>query len=298
MVYRKKVKHEGMPEAWLSRMEGIRAPELEIMVPPECTTALRDADMGIPSGRHAACRSSGPGNAPPSVRPPIAYNLARYMADTSRMAPTRCILLFARTAEGEARAKRLSRARALFAFARGRVLAAARSLPETGVLVVGPRGDLPQRGDGFAERLANAFADARALGYREIVAVPTDVPRLGRRQLAEAFRRLAATDVVLGPSPDGGAYLIGCRNDPSDLFAGVRWQTSQAFADLAANAGNPAVLDPLEDVDRWDDVLALSPELLRLVATPIRIFEPPRPASRIAVSDSLFQRPPPSPALA
>jgi uncharacterized protein len=219
------------------------------------------------------------------------------MAETSRKAPTRCILLFARTAEGEARAKRLSRARALFAFARRRVLAAARSLQETGVLVVGPQGDLPQRGDGFAERLANAFADARALGYREIVAVPTDVPRLGGRQLAEAFRKLAAAEVVLGPSPDGGAYLIGCRNDPSDLFAGVRWQTSQAFADLAANAGKPAVLDSLEDVDRWADILALPPELMRLVTTLIQILESSRPASSIVIADPLFQRPPPVPAL-
>jgi hypothetical protein len=222
------------------------------------------------------------------------------MADAPRKAPTRCILLFARTAEGEARAKRLARARALFAFSRRRVLAAARSLPETGVLVVGPAGDLPQRGRGFAERLANAFADARALGYREIVAVPTDVPRLGRRQLAEAFRRLEAAPVVLGPSPDGGAYLIGCGNDPSDLFAGVRWQTSQVFADLVANAANPAVLDPLEDVDRWADVLALDSELIRLVTGPIQILESPRdarPGSRIAFADPLFQRPPPLPSL-
>lgn len=220
------------------------------------------------------------------------------MADAPLKTPTRCILLFARTAEGEARAKRLSRARAVFAFARRRVLAAARSLPETALVVVGPAGDLPQRGNGFAERLANAFADARALGYREIVAVPTDVPRLGRRQLAAAFRELETASVVLGPSPDGGAYLIGCRNDPSDLFAGVRWQTSQVFADLAANAGDPAVLDPLEDVDRWSDVLALSPELIRLVTRPIRFFESPRPVFRTAVSNPLFQRPPPFASLA
>jgi hypothetical protein len=125
------------------------------------------------------------------------------------------------------------------------------------LLVVGPGGALVQRGNGFAERLANAFADARALGYRSILAVPTDVPRLGRRHLGEAFRRLEEEAVVLGPSPDGGAYLIGCRTDPGSLFAGVRWQTSRTFVDLAANAGSAALLDPLEDVDHWTDVLAL-----------------------------------------
>jgi hypothetical protein len=125
------------------------------------------------------------------------------------------------------------------------------------LLVVGPGGALAQRGNGFAERLANAFADARALGYRSILAVPTDVPLLGRYQIAEAFRRLEEKSVVLGPSPDGGAYLIGCRTDAAALLAGVRWQTSRTFADLSANAGNPALLDPLEDVDRWADVVVL-----------------------------------------
>ena len=170
---------------------------------------------------------------------------------------SRCILLFARPAGEEARAKSLSRARGVFALARRRVVAAASALPGVDLLIVGPGGALAQRGEGFAERLANAFADARARGYREVVAVPTDVPRLGGRQLAEAFRRLAAAEVVLGPSPDGGAYLIGCRSDPGPLFLGVRWRTADTFADLAANADAPAVLDPLEDVDRRADLRAL-----------------------------------------
>jgi 2-phospho-L-lactate guanylyltransferase (CobY/MobA/RfbA family) len=170
---------------------------------------------------------------------------------------SRCILLFARAADEEARAKRLSRARGVFALARRRVVAAAAALRGADLLVVGPGGSLPQRGRDFAERLTNAFADARARGYAEVVAVPTDVPRLGARQLAEAFRRLAVVDVVLGPSPDGGAYLIGCRTDPLALFLGVRWRTAGAFADLAANAGSLAVLDPLEDVDRRSDLRTL-----------------------------------------
>ena len=216
----------------------------------------------------------------------------------------RCILLFARTAKEEARAKRLPRARSLFALARRRIAAAAASLPGVDLLVVGPGGSLAQRGDGFAERLACAFEDACALGYESILAVPTDVPRLGRRELAEAFRRLEERAVVLGPSPDGGAYLIGCRTDPTALFAGVRWQTSRTFADLAANSGNPAVLDPLEDVDRWADVLVLGarPGLDRTLAALVaallgRSLPGPRdePPHRSAFSFllPLANRPPP-----
>jgi glycosyltransferase A (GT-A) superfamily protein (DUF2064 family) len=214
-------------------------------------------------------------------------------------ASRRCILLFARTAKEEACAKRLSRARGLFALARRRVLAAARSLG-IDLLVAGPGGALLQRGGSFAERLENAFADARALGYEAIVAVPTDVPRLGRRQLAAAFRRLAAAPVVLGPSPDGGAYLIGCRNDPAGLFAGVRWQTSRTFADLAANAGSPAVLDPLEDVDRWADLPSLAAGTDREIAGLVTVILRGPAAARdfrrpvpILLADPLFDRPPP-----
>jgi hypothetical protein len=216
--------------------------------------------------------------------------------DLLRRTSTRCVLLFARTAAQEARAKNLSRARGLFALARRRVTAAARSLPGIDLLVAGPGGALSQRGRCFAERLANAFADARALGYEEIVAVPTDVPRLGRRQLAAAFRRLAAASVVLGPSPDGGAYLIGCRSDPSDLFTGVHWQTPRTFADLAANAPSLAVLDPFEDVDRWADVAALAAGPDREVAALLRdpgFVEDFRRPTALLLSHPLFNRPPP-----
>ena len=217
------------------------------------------------------------------------------------LAPSRrCILLFARTAKEEACAKRLRRARGLFALARRRVVAAARSLPGVDLLVAGPGGGLPQRGGSFAQRLENAFADARALGYEEIVAVPTDVPRLGRRQIALAFRRLEGASAVLGPSPDGGAYLIGCRSDPAALFAGVRWQTPRTFADLAANAGSLAVLEPLEDVDRWADLpgLATGPdrEVAGLVAALLRgpaFSEDRRRPVAILLADPLFNRPPP-----
>jgi hypothetical protein len=102
------------------------------------------------------------------------------------------------------------------------------------------------------------------------------VPRLGARELAEAFRRLAAADVVLGPSPDGGAYLIGCRTDPVSLFLGVRWRTADALADLAANAGAPAVLAPLEDVDRRTDLWILDVRGDREVAALLASFSRPR----------------------
>jgi 2-phospho-L-lactate guanylyltransferase (CobY/MobA/RfbA family) len=191
------------------------------------------------------------------------------------MAPMslRCVLLFARTPGEEARAKRIGRARALFALARRRVRDAS-ALAGADLLLVGtgPHA-LPQRGRTFGERLANAFADARALGYREIVAVPTDVPGLGSRQIAEAFSRLRGQETVLGPSLDGGVYLIGRRGDADAVLQGVRWRTGFVLDDLQSNAGTVALLEPLADVDRLSDLRrlgGLDPRAAALVARLLR----------------------------
>jgi len=115
---------------------------------------------------------------------------------------------------------------------------------------------LPQRGETFGERLSNAFDDARRLGYRQIVAVGTDSPGLGRRHLEAAFARLTTHDVVLGRASDGGVYLIGTRSEPAPLLRGVPWRTGRVCARLAANAGGePAYLDDrLADVDAHRDL--------------------------------------------
>jgi glycosyltransferase A (GT-A) superfamily protein (DUF2064 family) len=217
----------------------------------------------------------------------------------------RCVLLFALPAGQEARAKRLSRAEVLFDYSRRRIAAAVAELPGVDLLV------LPQRGGSFGERLENALADARALGYREIVVVPGDVPRLGSRELARAFALLAERPVVLGPSPDGGVYLLGCAGDPGPLLAGVRWHGATVFADLAARAGSPGVLEPLEDLDRPADLRrllalartrALAKDLEQLLAG-LRTSPPGRRLShgsvprRLLLASPLLTRGPPAPPL-
>jgi glycosyltransferase A (GT-A) superfamily protein (DUF2064 family) len=156
-------------------------------------------------------------------------------------------------------------ARALFACARARVLAASVSsgadvvVAAPGVPGPSPRGTtgLPQRGSTFAERLANALADVRQLGYEEIVVVPGDVPGLEARHLLAAFARLRACPTVLGPSPDGGVYLLGVRGGFEPILAGVPWCTAHVFETLLANAGRAAVLPALADVDSHAHLRAL-----------------------------------------
>lgn len=226
------------------------------------------------------------------------------MSIPATSATARCVLLFARPPRAEARAKRLDRpglpagggggAEALFGRFRDRLLAAVAALPGVDLVVVGPAGAreraagvraLPQRGATFAERLGNAFADARALGYEAVVAVPADVPALGTRQLAAAFERLASRAAVLGPSPDGGVYLIGAHGPAGRLLAGVHWRTPRVFAELAANAPDAAVLEPLHDVDGRAGLAAaaadpgLAPELAALLLA-LAAVRPPEASER------------------
>jgi 2-phospho-L-lactate guanylyltransferase (CobY/MobA/RfbA family) len=193
------------------------------------------------------------------------------------------VLFFARAPREEARRKGLAGAEPLFARAARRVAQAA-ALAGFDLLVVGGgpplTGEdgrhLPQRGTGFAERLRNAFADARALGYDRIVAVPGDVPGLEAVVLGAAARALDEGRVVLGPSPDGGVYLLGLpRAALAGILFGVPWQTGAVFTDLLTRTrgqGIPVrVLHALHDVDRPRDLdrivrqEALEADLLRLV---------------------------------
>jgi hypothetical protein len=175
----------------------------------------------------------------------------------------RCVLVFARPPRAEAQAKGLRSAEPLFRLALCRLAAAVAALPGVDLLAVTADSEpLRQRGRGFGERLRNAFADAAALGYETIVVVPGDVPGLGLPQLRRAFDLLRERPVVLGPSPDGGVYLLGCRGPAEHVLDGVRWQTGFVLHDLLARAGTAPLLPALGDLDCASDL----PRLVRAAA--------------------------------
>jgi Uncharacterized protein conserved in bacteria (DUF2064) len=175
----------------------------------------------------------------------------------------RCVLVFARPPRAEARAKGLRSAEPLFRLAGRRLAAAVSALPGVDLLAVTPDSEpLRQRGEDFGERLRNAFADAAALGYETIVVVPGDVPGLGLPQLRRAFDLLREKPAVLGPSPDGGVYLLGCRGPSEHVLDGVRWQTGFVLQDLLARAGTAPLLPALGDLDSASDL----PRLVRAAA--------------------------------
>src|SRR5215470_20222004 len=77
-----------------------------------------------------------------------------------------------------------------------------------------------QMGDGLAAGLTSVFTHFAAAGRRRIIAFNSDSPHLPTAVLKTAFEALAACDLVVGPTQDGGYYLVGATASHPELFGG------------------------------------------------------------------------------
>ena len=93
---------------------------------------------------------------------------------------------------------------------------------------------IPQEGDDLGQRLANALGHHLDMGYRRVVIMNSDGPTLPLACLEEAFSGLEGADITLGPSFDGGYYLIGMKQLHAELFQGIAWSTEQVFPQTLA----------------------------------------------------------------
>ena len=120
-----------------------------------------------------------------------------------------------------------------------------------------------QRGEGLAAGLTSVFAHFAASGQRRIVAFNSDSPHLPVSVLEKAFDALSAHDVVVGPTHDGGYYLVGAKRIYPELFNGEGMGTTSALDVLLARARalklSLSFTDPFYDID-------LEADLTRLVA--------------------------------
>ena len=111
-----------------------------------------------------------------------------------------------------------------------------------------------QHGDGLGARMDAALTETLAAGAARAVVIGTDHPTLPLARVAEAFRALASPGtVVLGPSDDGGFYLLGLDRPRPALFAGMAYSHADVFAETRARAvadgAALCVLPPGYDVD-------------------------------------------------
>jgi uncharacterized protein len=90
---------------------------------------------------------------------------------------------------------------------------------------------LPQRGDKFGERLYFAVEDLFKCGFDSVCLIDSDSPTVPAENFAEALELLSAIEdrVVLGPSDDGGYYLIGVKKPHRHLFEQIDWSTERVL---------------------------------------------------------------------
>ncbi|MET8796731.1 DUF2064 domain-containing protein [Nocardia sp. NPDC004568] len=122
---------------------------------------------------------------------------------------------------------------------------------------------VPQRGAGFAVRLANAHAETARAGL-PVLQIGMDTPQLGARILADAARTLVSgTDALLGPATDGGWWGLGL-SDPraARLLAEVPVSTAatgdRTRSVLRAHGYRVGMLPALTDVDHYADALRVA----------------------------------------
>lgn len=129
---------------------------------------------------------------------------------------------------------------------------------------------IPQRGDDLGSRLANSFSALLSDGYAAALMIDSDTPTLPRAFLEQALELIARpeVDVVLGPSEDGGYYLIGLRRLHRELFDAMAWSTPRVLAETLRRARglglNVVCLPPWFDVDTGEDLERLRASLAAL----------------------------------
>jgi uncharacterized protein len=90
---------------------------------------------------------------------------------------------------------------------------------------------IPQHGDDLGARLLFTFDRLFRQGFTQVIVIDSDTPTLPTAYLEQALMLIAerVNDVVLGPTEDGGYYLIGLRQSHHELFEQMPWSTSQVF---------------------------------------------------------------------
>lgn len=122
-----------------------------------------------------------------------------------------------------------------------------------------------QKGEGLAAGLTSVFAHFAGGRQQRTIAFNSDSPHLPRFVLERAFETLAAHDVVVGPTHDGGYYLVGAKAGYPTLFANDGMGTSSALERLLSRARtlelSVGFADPFYDIDVADDLSRLASEL-------------------------------------
>jgi len=121
-----------------------------------------------------------------------------------------------------------------------------------------PHGLVRQRGRALGARLEAAFKDAFAEGATRVIAIGSDSPSMPANAIEAGFRQLGSCDCVLGPTLDGGYYLIGLSRFCPHIFRGIDWSDSGVYRNTVEIIRERGIsyreLPVWYDVDTSDDL--------------------------------------------
>ena len=169
------------------------------------------------------------------------------------------ILIFSRTAKAEAVEKRL-----LYRDSKKKDLA---SLMINRTKQVANASGLPtffysenlQIGSTFGERFTNAIESIFNKGFEKVIALGNDCLAVSKNDILQTAELLKTTPSVLGPSTDGGVYLLGIQKQAfqKEAFLNIDWQTEYVFQQLAALNKNIKILSTKSDIDTPEDLVKI-----------------------------------------
>jgi uncharacterized protein len=138
--------------------------------------------------------------------------------------------------------------------------------PDAGAKIKGWLGTehtfMPQSGEDLGERMKNAFVEVFSEGFESALLIGSDIPGLPKTFADDAFAALDDHDTVIGPSLDGGYYLIGFNRHTFApvAFEGIEWSTPGVFARTIGSFRKLSLRFTLlpfcRDIDTIDDLKA------------------------------------------
>lgn len=120
---------------------------------------------------------------------------------------------------------------------------------------------LPQSGSDLGKRMDFAFKKLFSLNYSKVILIGSDIPSIHSTDISNAFKALNDSDIVIGPTYDGGYYLLGIKKENSELFS-----TDVSFSNSSVLDNTVSILNSQNlkfsfakkhlDIDTKDDVIS------------------------------------------
>jgi hypothetical protein len=126
---------------------------------------------------------------------------------------------------------------------------------------------IPQSGKNLGERMYNAVTDAYQNSKLPVIITGSDLPLLNLDIFTEALAGLKERDIVIGPSKDGGYYLLGMKKPEKSLFDFENWGNQSILDKTIKEASRHNLkshfLPEASDVDTFKELLDLRAKLLK-----------------------------------